>query len=91
MKSTRTPAFSVALGLFVPSALALCAHLVLWWVFFSGRRWPLEFHEALAWAGYAILALSFALVSAGLARLLLAGGGQIHIGPAGEAVFKVPG
>ena len=70
MKSTRTPAFSVALGLFVPSALALCAHLVLWWVFFSGLRWPLEFHEALAWAVYAILALSFALVAAGLARLL---------------------
>ncbi len=77
MKPIRTPAFSVALGLFVPASLALCAHLVAWWVFLSGCRWPLAFHEGLEWAGGAILLASSVLLVVGLARLL-------------RAAFRVP-
>ena len=69
MKSLRTPAFSAAVGLFVPAALALCAPLLLWWCLFCGRPSP-ETRETLLWTGAALLVAAFVLVAAGLARLL---------------------
>ncbi len=61
VRGIRSPAFSIAVGLFIVAAMGLCAHLVVYWIVFSGRSWPRVFHTQIA----------VALGAIGLAALLL--------------------
>ncbi len=70
MKALRTPAFSIAAGLFATAATGLCAHLVVYWLLLSGRVWPrLHVRETILFLGGIVLAAQL-LLAAGLSRLL---------------------
>ena len=61
----RTPAFSIAVGLFIATAMGLCAHLVVYWFLFSGRAWPRTFRTQIVVAlGALLLAALLLLVGA---------------------------
>ena len=70
VRGIRSPAFSIAVGLFIAAAMGLCAHLVVYWSVFSGRSWPRVFHTQIAVALGAIGLAALLLLVAGLSRLL---------------------
>ena len=69
-RSIRTPAFSIAVGLFIVTAMGLCAHLVAYWFIFSGRSWPRTFRTQIVVVLGALLLAALLLLVAGLSRLL---------------------
>ncbi len=69
-RSIRTPAFSIAVGLFIVTAMGLCAHLVAYWFIFSGRSWPRTFRTQIVMVLGALLLAALLLLVAGLSRLL---------------------
>ena len=69
-RGIRTPAFSIAVGLFIVTAMGLCAHLIAYWFIFSGRSWPRVFRMQIAVALGAIGLAALLLRVAGLSRLL---------------------
>ena len=70
VRGIRSPAFSIAVGLFIAAAMGLCAHLVVYWIVFSGRSWPRVVHTQIAVALGAIGLAALLLLVAGLSRLL---------------------
>ena len=70
VRGIRSPAFSIAVGLFIAAAMGLCAHLVVYWIVFSGRSWPRTFRTQIAVSLGAIGLAAFLLLVAGLTRLL---------------------
>ncbi len=69
-REIRSPAFSIAVGLFIVTAMGLCAHLVVYWFVFSGLSWPRTFRTQIAVALGAIVLAALLLLAAGLSRLL---------------------
>ena len=70
VRGIRSPAFISAVGLFFATAMGLWAHLVVYWIVFSGRFWPRTFRTQIVVSLGAIGLAASLLLVAGLSRLL---------------------